>query len=129
MNILLDTHTFLWLRNAPEKIPEKVLAAYYDINNDVFLSIASVWEMQIKHQLGKLDLELSLNTLIDEQCINNGLQILPIETQHIFALADLPFHHKDPFDRLILIQSKLENLKLASADTVFEHYDVNLFWY
>jgi PIN domain nuclease of toxin-antitoxin system len=129
MNILLDTHVFLWLRTAPEKISEKVLAAYYDINNDVFLSIASVWEMQIKHQLGKLDLELPLNTLIEDQCINNGLQILAIETHHIFALADLPFHHKDPFDRLILIQSKLENLKLASADSVFEHYDISLFWH
>jgi len=129
MNILLDTHTFLWLRNAPEKIPENVLAAYYDINNDVFLSIASDWEMQIKHQLRKLDLDLPLSTLIEEQCINNGLQLFPIETQHIFALAELPLHHKDPFDRLILIQSKLDNLKLASADTVFEHYDVNLFWH
>lgn len=84
--------------------------------------------MQIKHQLGKLDLALPLSTLIEEQRVNNGLQILPIETQHIFALADLPAHHKDPFDRLLLIQSKLENLKLASADTVFRHYDMNLFW-
>jgi len=75
MNILLDTHTFLWLRNAPEKIPEQVLAAYYDTDNDVFLSMASIWEMQIKHQLGKLELGLPLYTLIDEQCINNGLQI------------------------------------------------------
>jgi PIN domain nuclease of toxin-antitoxin system len=66
MNILLDTHTFLWLRNAPEKIPEQLLMAYYDTNNDVFLSMASVWEMQIKHQLGKLELGLPLNTLIDE---------------------------------------------------------------
>lgn len=128
MNILLDTHAFLWLRNAPEKIPEKVLAAYYDINNDIFLSVVSIWEMQIKHQLGKLDLALPLSTLIEEQRINNGLQILPIETHHIFALADLPSHHKDPFDRLLLIQSKLENLHLASADTVFCHYDINLFW-
>jgi PIN domain nuclease of toxin-antitoxin system len=128
MNILLDTHAFLWLRNAPEKIPEKVLAAYYDINNDIFLSVVSIWEMQIKHQLGKLDLALPLSTLIEEQRINNGLQILPIETYHIFALADLPPYHKDPFDRLLLIQSKLENLHLASADTVFCHYDLNLFW-
>jgi PIN domain nuclease of toxin-antitoxin system len=128
MNILLDTHAFLWLRNAPEKIPEKVLAAYYDINNDIFLSVVSIWEMQIKHQLGKLDLALPLRTLIEEQRINNGLQILAIETHHISALADLPPHHKDPFDRLLLIQSKLENLHLASADTVFCHYDINLFW-
>jgi PIN domain nuclease of toxin-antitoxin system len=129
MKILLDTHTFLWLRNAPEKIPEQVLTAYYDINNDVFLSIASIWEMQIKYQLGKLELELPLNTLIEEQCDNNGLQILPIATYHIFALADLPAHHKDPFDRLILIQAKLEDLKLASADAVFRHYGINLFWF
>lgn len=128
MNILLDTHAFLWLRNAPEKIPEQVLAAYYDINNDIFLSVVSIWEMQIKHQLGKLDLALPLSTLIEEQRINNGLQILAIATHHIFALADLPSHHKDPFDRLLLIQSKLENLHLASADTVFCHYDINLFW-
>jgi PIN domain nuclease of toxin-antitoxin system len=128
MNILLDTHAFLWLRNAPEKIPEKVLAAYYDINNDIFLSVVSIWEMQIKHQLGKLGLALPLSTLIEEQRVNNGLQILPIETHHIFALADLPSHHKDPFDRLLLIQSKLENLNLASADTIFRHYDITLFW-
>jgi len=128
MNILLDTHTFLWLKNTPEKVSEKVLNAYYDMNNNVFLSMASIWEMQIKYQLGKLELDLPLSTLIEEQCIYNDLQILPIETDHIFALADLPFHHKDPFDRLLLVQSRLENLALASADTVFLNYKVNLFW-
>lgn len=107
-----------------ETRPKKSLNKYYDI----FLSVVSIWEMQIKHQLGKLDLALPLSTLIEEQRINNGLQILAIETHHIFALADLPSHHKDPFDRLLLIQSKLENLHLASADTVFCHYDINLFW-
>jgi PIN domain nuclease of toxin-antitoxin system len=128
MNLLLDTHTFLWLRNAPEKVSNKVLDAYLDVNNDVFLSMASVWEMQIKSQLGKLELDLPLKTIIQTQCANNGLQILPIETSHIFALEQLPFHHKDPFDRLILIQAKLENLKLVSIDTVFKHYDIELFW-
>lgn len=65
MNILLDTHTFLWLRSNPEKVPEKLLAAYYDLNNMVFLSVASIWEMQIKHQLGKLELKLPLDVLIE----------------------------------------------------------------
>jgi PIN domain nuclease of toxin-antitoxin system len=128
MNILLDTHVFLWLRSSPEKIPEKVLSAYYDLNNEIFLSVASIWEIQIKHQLGKLVLELPLDRLIDEQCVNNGLQIVPIETYHIYALDELPFHHKDPFDRLILVQAQLEKLKLASADTIFGNYDVNIFW-
>ena len=128
MDILLDTHTFLWLRTAPEKVSPKVLNAYFDVNNTVFLSIASIWEMQIKFQLGKLELDLPLQTLIDEQCDNNGLQLLPIETAHIFALADLSFHHKDPFDRIILVQAQMEKLKLASVDTVFQHYGVDLFW-
>jgi PIN domain nuclease of toxin-antitoxin system len=128
MNILLDTHVFLWLRSSPEKIPEKVLSAYYDLNNEIFLSVASIWEIQIKHQLGKLVLELPLDRLIDEQCVNNGLQIVPIETYHIYALDELPFHHKDPFDRLMLVQAQLEKLKLASADTIFGNYDVNIFW-
>ena len=91
MNILLDTHVFLWLRSSPEKIPEKVLSAYYDLNNEIFLSVASIWEIQIKHQLGRLVLELPLDRLIDEQCVNNGLQLVPIETYHIFALAELSF--------------------------------------
>ena len=128
MNILLDTHVFLWLRSSPEKIPEKVLSAYYDLNNEIFLSVASIWEIQIKHQLGKLVLELPLDRLIDEQCVNNGLQLVPIETYHIYALDELPFHHKDPFDRLILVQAQLENLKLASADNIFGDYGVNIFW-
>ncbi|ESS71341.1 PilT-like protein [Methyloglobulus morosus KoM1] len=128
MNLLLDTHVFLWLRLTPDKISPKILDAYYDINNEVFLSMASIWEIQIKFQLGKLELSLPLNQLIQEQRINNGLLILPIETDHIYALNELPRHHNDPFDRMILAQAKLENLHLVSADTVFSHYDVDLIW-
>lgn len=128
MNILLDTHAFLWLRTAPDKIPARLLSAYDDLDNEFFLSIASVWEIQIKQQLGKLELDLSLPELIKEQRLNNGLQLLAIETEHIFALSSLPFHHKDPFDRLILVQSQMENLKLASADSAFTAYGVELFW-
>ena len=106
----------------------KYLKKYCNINNDIFLSMASVWEMQIKLQLGKLEFPLPLNQLIEEQSLNNGLQILAIETHHIYALNELPFHHKDPFDRLIVAQAKLEKLYLASVDTVFSHYDVDLFW-
>lgn len=128
MKILLDTHVFLWLRHDSKQLSENLLTAYHDINNDIFLSMASIWEMQIKYQLGKLELQLPLADLIEEQVLNNDLQILPIETEHIFALNTLPNHHKDPFDRLILIQAKLENLNLASKDTVFSNYDIDLFW-
>lgn len=101
---------------------------YEDMRSDAFLSMASIWEMQIKNQLGKLALDIPLNELIDQQCLKNGLQILPIETTHIYALKNLPAHHNDPFDRLILTQAQTENLTLISADSVFKHYDVDCIW-
>jgi PIN domain nuclease of toxin-antitoxin system len=128
MKLLLDTHVFLWLRNTPEKIPQHIMTLYEDINSDVFLSMASIWEMQIKNQLGKLVLDLPLNELIKQQCLENGLQILAIETEHIYGLKNLPPHHNDPFDRLILVQAQIEKMKLASADKVFKFYDVDCVW-
>jgi PIN domain nuclease of toxin-antitoxin system len=128
MKLLLDTHVFLWFRNAPDKLPAHVLAYYENIDNDIFLSMASVWEMQIKNQLGKLELDLPLNELIEQQCLNNGLQILGIETCHIYALQNLPPYHNDPFDRLIIAQAQFENLQLVSADAVFNRYDVEVMW-
>ena len=128
MKLLLDTHVFLWLRNEPEKIPLHIMNLYEDMRSDAFLSMASIWEMQIKNQLGKLALDIPLNELIDQQCLKNGLQILAIETTHIYALKNLPAHHNDPFDRLIMTQAQTENLTLISADSVFKHYDVDCIW-
>jgi PIN domain nuclease of toxin-antitoxin system len=128
VKLLLDTHVFLWLRNEPEKIPLHIMNLYEDMRSDAFLSMASIWEMQIKNQLGKLALDIPLNELIDQQCLKNGLQILAIETTHIYALKNLPAHHNDPFDRLILTQAQTENLTLISADSVFKHYDVDCIW-
>lgn len=128
MKLLLDTHVFLWLRHAPDKIPGHVLASYENIDNAIFLSMASVWEMQIKNQLGKLELDLPLDQLIEQQCLNNGLQILGIETSHIYALNNLPSHHNDPFDRLIIAQAQFEKLQLVSADAAFNRYGVDVMW-
>jgi PIN domain nuclease of toxin-antitoxin system len=128
MKLLLDTHAFLWLRSEPEKISQSVLDAYYNIKNDIFLSIVSIWEIQIKHQLGKLELNVPLQQLIDTQTQQNGLKILPITPVHIYALNTIPFYHKDPFDRLLIVQAKLENTQLVSADGVFKQYEVELFW-
>ncbi len=128
MELLLDTHAFLWLRSEPEKISQTVLEAYYNVNNDIFLSIVSVWEIQIKHQLGKLELNVPLQQLIDTQIQQNGLRILPISPDHVYALNTIPFYHKDPFDRLLIVQAKLENLQLVSVDGVFKQYDVDLVW-
>ncbi len=128
MKLLLDTHVFLWLRSEPEKVSSKALNLYQERNNSVYLSIVSVWEMQIKRQIGKLDLNMPLQEIIEEQCETNNLQILPLRLKHIFGLQDLPLHHKDPFDRLLLVQSQIENLYLISSDSTLKLYQVNLCW-
>jgi PIN domain nuclease of toxin-antitoxin system len=128
MKMLLDTHVFIWLDSAPEKLSSTALAVCQEQRNTLYLSMASIWEMQIKQQLGKLALKLPLQQLVEWQCLHNSLQILPITTGHIYALNDLPPHHKDPFDRLILVQAKLENLTLISADSIFNRYGMDLFW-
>ena len=90
--------------------------------------MVSIWEIQIKHQLGKLELNVPLQQLIDTQTRQNGLNILPITPTHIYALNTIPFHHKAPFDRLLIVQARLEHLQLASVDRVFGQYQVDLFW-
>ncbi len=128
MKLLLDTQVFLWLRGEPHKVSSKALSVYQERNNTTYLSIVSVWEMQIKHQIGKLDLNMPLQEIIEEQCGTNNLKILPLRLNHIFGLQRLPLHHKDPFDRLLLVQAQYENLCLISSDGKFKLYEVNLCW-
>jgi len=128
MKLLLDTHVFLWLRNEPEKVSKTVLDAYQNSENSIFLSLVSVWEMQIKQQLGKLQLAISLADMVQEQCTNNDLGIIPIDLHHILGVEQLPFHHKDPFDRLLISQAKIEKLILASSDSRFAQYNIDLLW-
>jgi len=128
MNLLLDTHVFIWLSFAPEQLSEPVTDLLMDEKNLWFLSLASVWEMQIKRQLGKLSLNLPLPELIASQQQTNGLQLLPIELYHIFTLEDLPQFHRDPFDRLLIAQAITEQIPLLSIDTVFDHYPVQRLW-
>ena len=101
---------------------------YRESSNRIYLSIVSVWEMQIKHQIGKLRLDIPLKELIEEQRDANALEILPLRLNHIFGLQNLPLHHKDPVDRLLMVQSRAENIRLASSDSMFSLYDVSLFW-
>lgn len=128
MKLLLDTHVFLWLRSEPHKVSPRALSVYQERSNIVYLSIVSVWEMQIKHQIGKLELNMPLQEIIEEQCETNSLQILPLRLKHVFGLGNLPLHHKDPFDRLLLVQSQTDDLCLISSDSIFDLYQVDLCW-
>ena len=128
MKLLLDTHAFIWWYNEPQRLPAKVLLACQDVENSLMLSVASAWEMQIKTQLGKLRLAKPLPDIIRHQQEQNQLQILPITLPVVFALDNLPLNHRDPFDRLLIAQAKVEKLLLVSNDSQFEQYPVSLFW-
>jgi PIN domain nuclease of toxin-antitoxin system len=128
MRLLLDTHAFIWWADEPEKLSPAALSALEDEGNILVLSVASVWEMQIKADLGKLSLSLPLKELIESQRTANGLQLLPVELAHVLALDSLPPHHKDPFDRLLIAQSVEEGATLVSADSKLSAYQVTLLW-
>ena len=124
--LLLDTHIFIWWADKPEKLSPAVLSALEDETNELLLSVASVWQMQLKMQLGKLKLSLPLQELIRNQQETNDLNVSPVALPHVLALDALPFHHKDPFDRLLIAQSIVEGLTIVSADSQFSAYGVQL---
>ena len=126
MKLLLDTHIFIWWVDQPEKLSLAALSALEDEANELLLSVASVWEMQIKIQLGKLKLSLPLKELINNQQETNDLTVSPVALTHVLALDALPFHHKDPFDRLLIAQGILEGLTVVTADSQFSAYSVKL---
>ncbi|CCI14322.1 Similar to tr/Q8Z0E8/Q8Z0E8 [Microcystis aeruginosa PCC 9806] len=128
MQLLLDTHSFIWWSINSEKLSLTGQDLLFDRNNRLFLSVASVWEMQIKLQLGKLQLNPSLQELIKNQITINNLEILSIDLAHIWTLATLIHYHKDPFDRLLISQSITEIMPILSIDEIFDRYLVQRIW-
>nr|VFJ59974.1 MAG: PIN domain nuclease, a component of toxin-antitoxin system (PIN domain) [Candidatus Kentron sp. FW] len=108
----------------PGKLSDHIRSICSDSDNRIYLSMVSPWEIQIKQQLGKLKFQSPLAKLIDVQIEENDLNLLPIQLNHIYALGDLPPIHKDPFDRLLIAQSRVESMRLVSADKKFERYSV-----
>jgi PIN domain nuclease of toxin-antitoxin system len=128
MKLLLDTHAFIWWDSEPTRLSVQALALCQNPENSLILSVASLWEMQIKLQLGKLRLALSLEQIIESQQQTNRIEILPITMPHVFALESLPSHHKDPFDRLLMAQAIVEDAAIVTGDTMFSEYPVNVAW-
>ncbi len=128
MKLLLDTNVFIWLVSEVPKVTPKALDACEDSANEILLSTASVWEMQIKHQAGRLDLEMPLRDLVAEQRRTRNLQILPINLDHIYELAELEPHHRDPFDRILVCQARVEDAQLVTSDGDIAKYAVNVLW-
>jgi len=128
MNLLLDTHAFIWWDSQSSSLSSKARAACTDPANELFLSLASVWEMQIKVQLGKLQLRAPLARIIEEQERTNRIGILQISIGHVFAVGKLPPLHRDPFDRLLVAQAIEEGARLVSNDPLISQYPVTVLW-
>ncbi|MBF0365233.1 MAG: type II toxin-antitoxin system VapC family toxin [Oligoflexia bacterium] len=128
MNFLLDTHALLWISNNSKELSKRLKKDFKNRENDFFISIASLWEMTIKISLKKLELPCSLEKYVKTEVVQNGIKILPISLKHLALLEELPFHHRDPFDRLIITQAITEDLTIYSKDKIFSRYDVALKW-
>ena len=126
MKFLLDTHTFLWFVNDNPKLSARLKDLIEDENNVSYLSIASLWEMSIKYNLGKLTLAPDYEEFIEEEVVKSSINLLNIELEHLKINATLPFHHRDPFDRLIIAQSLAEELPIITVDSAFDKYSVTL---
>lgn len=125
---LLDTQAFIFALTSPETIPQKTRKLFNDPEIRLYLSMASIWEMSIKSSLGKLKFETSLKEMIQTSIRESGLQILHIQAEHVYFVERLPFHHKDPFDRIIIAQSLTENMPVISSDAMFDQYKTERRW-
>jgi PIN domain nuclease of toxin-antitoxin system len=127
MNLLLDTHTFLWFSEDNKSLSHKAKSLIEDSQNNCIISIASIWEMAIKISLKKLNLKLDYKDLLEE-IYKHDFILLPIEFEHTVELSSMKFHHRDPFDRLLAAQSKVENLAIISKDEIFDKYEIQRIW-
>jgi len=128
MNLLLDTHAFLWFIAGNTRLSQQARELIEDQSNAKLVSVASLWEIGIKISLGRLDLAQPFEELIPRQMQINGFGLLPLRIPHIAKVISLPFHHRDPFDRVIAGQCMAEDLSLVSADPSFDKYSVRRLW-
>ena len=127
MKLLLDTHTFLWFIMGDRNLSASARALIEDSMNENFVSVASLWEIAIKVSVGKPTLSMPFDTLIPQQIADNGFELLTLEVGPAAALINLPFHHRDPFDRLLTAQAIVEQMQIVSTDTIFM-YPVTRLW-
>jgi PIN domain nuclease of toxin-antitoxin system len=127
MQLLLDTHTFIWFINGDSSLPNKIIDEIKNLKNQCFISIVSIWEIAIKCKLNKLSLNADFDRILDF-LDQNQIEILPISFDHIIKLNELDFYHRDPFDRIIIAQGMLENLTILTKDQNFSCYKVKALW-
>ncbi|MGD2013099.1 MAG: type II toxin-antitoxin system VapC family toxin [Desulfobacterales bacterium] len=128
MKVLLDTHALLWSITGDDRLSKKAEKTFLDPDNNLYFSAASFWEICIKMSLGKLYLKSGWLKTIQEEMRTNAIQWLPVEMPHCVELTKLPFHHRDPFDRMLIAQAMIEDLQLLSRDDRLSAYEIERIW-
>ena len=126
MNLLLDTHVWLWSLTTPERIAAETLDLMSDMENQLYFSTASAWEIAIKYRIGKLPLPEPPGQFVPARLNRDGIVSLPVENRHALAVSELPLHHNDPFDHLLIAQAQVENYSLVTHDEKMMGYDVEI---
>jgi PIN domain nuclease of toxin-antitoxin system len=128
VNLLIDTQSFLWFAWLDPKLSTVAHGLMADPNNKLYISPASFWEIAIKVSLKKLNLGEPYDVFMPREVGNLNMDILPIEMRHASALVTLPYHHKDPFDRMLIAQANVESMPIVSADAAFDLYPITRLW-
>ena len=127
MNLLLDTHTLIWFGENDPQLSKRATQVIESPNNSKYVSIASLWEISIKRSLGKLQLNKPLHDII-EALQTNGFELLAVAPSHVLQIETLAFHHRDPFDRMLIAQSFVEDFAIISNEKLFDQYGVKRIW-
>ena len=128
MRYLLDTHAFLWFISDDQRLSDKAQSTIRNRSNEIYFSAASAWEISIKMALGRLSIEAEVEPFLLAQLLENGFLSLPITIPHATCIIKLPDIHKDPFDRILVAQSKIEDMPLISRDRMVRQYNVKVVW-
>lgn len=125
---VVDTHVWLWMQADPDRIEASTRTLLEDRANELFLSAASAWEIAIKYAIDKLPLPAEPTEYVPDRMRRSGTTPLAVEPAHALRVASLPFHHKDPFDRLLVAQSQILDIPIVTVDDVLDEYDVDIVW-
>lgn len=125
---LMDTHVWLWMNGAPERLGQRVRDVLADARAELLFSAASGWEIAIKSALGRLELPAPPSRYVPQRLADNAIQVLPVTLSHGLGVEALPHHHRDPFDRILVVQAEQEKLTLITADPQFEPYGLSILW-
>lgn len=128
MKLLLDTHSLLWFLSGDSKLSQLARNSIEDNSNEKFVSAGSLWETAIKVSIGKIKLTAAFEELFPGQLDQNGFDLLPVLTEHVRLLTTMPFHHRDPFDRLFVAQSMAGDMTIVSTDDIFDSYGIARIW-